>query len=258
MDLKIKDELFIVAGAGSGLGRGVAQALLREGARIIAIGRDPSKLDNLAMEHPEQVEIYVADVFMSDGLDDLYSRVGDRKLSGMLVNAGGPPAKSFIETELADWDEAYNSLLRWKIKLIKMFLPRLISQEYGRIVLIESSAVKQPVENLVLSNSIRLAVVGFVKTLSQEVAGKGVTLNILAPGFHDTPAVERLFVKRSENEGITVEEARRRFEAEILMGRMGNPGDFGSLAAWLLSPLSGYITGQTISVDGGFIKGTMG
>jgi 3-oxoacyl-[acyl-carrier protein] reductase len=103
-----------------------------------------------------------------------------------------------LETNLDDWDTAYNSLLRWKVELIKALLPTFQNQNYGRIVFIESMSVKQPVANLVLSNSLRLAVVGFVKTLSQEVSKDGITVNILAPGFHDTPAAQRLFVKRSE------------------------------------------------------------
>lgn len=119
-------------------------------------------------------------------------------------------------------------------------------------------SVKQPVENLVLSNSLRLSVVGFVKTLSQEIADRGITLNILAPGYHDTQAMQRLFVKKSQVQNISVEEAGKQFEDEIKMGKMGNPDEFASLAIWLLSPHSRYITGQTISVDGGLIKSVFG
>jgi len=100
--------------------------------------------------------------------------------------------------------------------------------------------------------------VGFVKTLSNEIANEGITLNIMAPGFHDTPAAQRLFVKRADVENITVEEAKKKYEKEIKVGRTGDTLDFGMLAAWILSPHSGYITGQTISVDGGVIKATMG
>ncbi len=258
MNLGLQDKLFIVTGATSGLGNGVAKALLNEKANIIAVARNSEKMEALASEFPGQVEPLTGDVFLTVTIQKIIKQIGNRYLNGVLINAGGPPAKSFLETELSEWDTAYNSLLRWKIELTKAVMPKFLSQKYGRIVYIESSSVKQPVTNLVLSNSIRLAVVGFVKTLSQEVAKNGITMNILAPGFHDTPAAHRLYVKRSQVENITIEEAELKYKYEIPVGKMGNPNDFGTLAAWLLSPLSGYVTGQTISVDGGAIKGMMG
>ncbi len=258
MDLGIKDKLFIVTGATSGLGNGCARALLNDGANIIAVARDSKKLDKFYNEYPDQISTLCGDISNTKIIKELVEIVRDKYLDGILVNAGGPPAKSFLETELSDWDVAYGSILRWKVEITKAFLPKFELQQYGRLVYIESKSVKQPIENLVLSNSLRLAVVGFVKTLSQEIAEKGVTLNVMAPGFHDTAAAHRLYIKRSEVEGISIGQAKAKYESEIEVGRMGDVYDFGSLGAWLLSPLSGYITGQTISVDGGAVKGTMG
>ena len=255
MDLEIKDKLFIVTGATSGLGKGVAVALLNDGAKVIAIARDTKKLNNLSNEFPGQVEELQGDITHSDTIQRLFEKLGNRFLNGILVNAGGPPAKSFLETDLADWDDAYQKILKWKVALTKTFLPVFEAQKYGRFVFIESESVKQPIRNLVLSTSLRAAVVGFVKTVSQEVAGKGITFNILAPGFHDTPAAHRLFVKRAEVEGISIEDARRSYESEIPVNRMGDTSEFGMLGAWLLSPHSGYINGQTITVDCGAVKG---
>ncbi len=258
MDLKIKNKLFIVCGATGGLGNGVAMNLLDEGANIIAIARDGEKLTAFQNEYPNQIEIVTGDISHGITIHQVIEKVADRFLDGVLINSGGPPAKSFLETEMIDWDNAYNSILRWKVEFSKAIIPKLIEQGYGRIVYIESSSTKQPISNLVLSNSLRLAVSGFVKTLSQEVAAKGVTLNILAPGFHETDAAKRLFVKRSEVEDISIPEAKTKYTSAIPVGKMGNANDFGSIATWLLSPVSGYITGQSISVDGGAIKGLFG
>lgn len=258
MNLEIKDKLFIVTGATSGLGKGVAVALLNDGAKIIAVARDSEKLKTLSGEFPGQVEGLQGDITQEETIQKLLAKLGSRYLSGILVNAGGPPAKSFLETELADWDDAFYKILKWKVNLTKTFLPIFQKQKFGRFVFIESESVKQPIRNLVLSTSLRSAVVGFVKTLSQEVASTGITLNILAPGFHDTPAAQRLFVKRAEVEGISQAEARKSYEKEIPVNRMGDTGEFGMLGAWLLSIHSGYITGQTITVDGGSVKGMFG
>ncbi|MCD4734575.1 MAG: SDR family oxidoreductase [Bacteroidales bacterium] len=258
MDLKLQDKLFIVTGATSGLGLGITERLIKEGAQVVTIARNKEKLDILSGKYTDSVIPFSADLFEMQDFTEIRNLVGDRELHGVVINAGGPPPGSFMETTIDNWDKAYRSLVRWKILLVKELLPIMIQNHYGRIVFVESSTVKQPLENLVLSNSMRLAVVGFVKSLSQEIAEKGVTLNIMAPGFHDTPAVERVFVKRSQAEGITVKEAREKFESEIKVRRLGQPDDFGSLGVWLLSEYSGYITGQTISVDGGFIKGIMG
>ena len=258
MNIQLQDQLFIVGGATSGFGKAVTNALVAEGANVIAIARGASKVKELEDSNPSQIQGVVGDLTKSEVIQELVDLVGDRELHGILVNAGGPPAMSFMETKLQDWDDAYQNVLRWKIEMTQTFLPKFIQQKYGRILYVESVSVKQPVENLVLSNSLRLGVVGFVKTLSQEVAHHGINLNIFGPGYHATPAMNRLFKKKSEVEGISVEEARAVFEKQTKVGKMGDPNDFASLALWFLSPMSQYITGQTISLDGGLIKGSFG
>ena len=256
MNLHLDNKLFVVTGATSGFGLAIANALLNENARVIINARGEEKLIEFQSKHPELVEVVKGDITTDAVISELIMVIGKRELSGVVINAGGPPAKTFIKTNIGDWDNAYERILRWKVKLTKELLPLFELNHYGRFVYIESSSVKQPIDNLILSTSLRLAVVGFVKSLSQEVADKGITMNIIAPGYHATPAMERLFINKSAHLGITPTAAKEQFENEILVGKMGNPNDLASLSVWLLSPHSKYITGQTISVDGGLIKST--
>lgn len=256
MDLGLKNQLFLVGGATSGFGKAVAEALLQEGARVIAIARTAAGLTVLQDAYPHQVMPLALDLTAEGSIEAVMQRIGDQQLHGILVNAGGPPAKTALETSLADWDEAYQKILRWKVALVQAVAPKMIQAGYGRIVFVESSSVKQPLENLVLSNSLRLAVVGFAKTLSQEIARSGVTLNILGPGSHDTPAINRIYKKKSEQTGLSEEAVRNAAIQQIPVGQLGTANDFASLALWLLSPQSRYVTGQTITVDGGSVKGT--
>lgn len=258
MDLQLKDELFIVCGASSGLGNAVAHALLREGARIIAVARREDALIALQKGFAGQVEIVSTDITKDEAIKALSQQIEGRKLHGILINAGGPPAKTVMETTMEDWDAAYRTVLRWKVNLVKAILPAMLGKAYGRILFIESASVKEPIENLVLSNSIRLAAIGFMKTLSQEVAASGITVNALAPGSHNTPAIERLVKKKMEQTGINEEDARKQYALATKVGFLGSAEDFASLACWLLSPVSRYVTGQTISIAGGALKGIMG
>ena len=158
MNLQMHDQLFIIGGATSGFGKAIAEALLAEGARIIAVARGEEKLKALQAASPERVEILAGDLSDSAVIRQLVAVVGDRQLHGLVINAGGPPAKTVLETTLEDWDNAYRSLLRWKVELTQALVPKMMEQQYGRVVYIESSSVKQPLENLVLSSSLRVAV----------------------------------------------------------------------------------------------------
>jgi 3-oxoacyl-[acyl-carrier protein] reductase len=256
MNLELKDQLFLVGGATSGFGKAVADALMKEGARVIVIARGNEKLQQQYANQP-LAEIVEGDITQHETIELIKNFVGNRQLHGILVNAGGPPAKTVLETSLEDWDDAYQKILRWKVELTHAFVPAMMKAGYGRVVYVESSSVKQPIENLVLSTSLRLAVVGMMKTLSQEIAKSGVTLNVLAPGSHNTPAIDRLYIKKSEQTGLSFDEVKKNAIQQIPVGALGEADDFASLAVWLLSKYSNYITGQTINVDGGMLKGTL-
>ncbi|MEQ8525057.1 SDR family oxidoreductase [Gracilimonas sp.] len=258
MDLEISNQRFLICGASSGFGRAVAEQLLNEEANIIAVARGKEKLQELEGEFPSQVQTVIGDLTDEKTRDEIESILTDQQLHGALINAGGPPALSAMETSLEQWDDAYQTVLRWKVDLTKRLVPHFKRYEYGRILFVESQSIKQPIPSLVLSNSFRAAVAGFAKTLSLEIAQEGITVNLLAPGSHETPAIDRVIQKRAEESGKSFDEVKADMEKSIPVGRMGTGEEFATLATWLLSPHSGYVTGQTISHDGGNIKGLFG
>lgn len=257
MDLQIKNQSFLVCGATSGFGKGTAKALMGEGAQVIGVARNSEGLKQMAKEYPNLFIPIQGDITKPQTIELAVAKAKELNISGVLINAAGPPALSFEETKIDDWDTAYQNLLRWKVELTQALLPHFKNLKYGRLAYIESSSIKQPIESLVLSTSLRLAVVGMVKTLSQEIAGQNITFNIVAPGSHATPAIERIISKKSELANITQEEARLNLIDSIPAKQLGNPDNLGSLAAWLLSPLSEFVTGQVYALEGGSVKSTL-
>lgn len=257
MDLQIKNQTFIVCGATAGFGQATAKALMNEGAKVIGIARKQDGLDQMAATYKKRFIPLKGNITTSDTINQSANLAQEHKISGILINAGGPPAKLFEETRLSDWDEAYRNLLRWKVELTQKLLPHFKEQQYGRVVFIESSSVKQPYENLVLSTSLRLSVVGMMKTVSQEVSGQNINFNMIAPGSHDTAAINRLIEKKSQMSSQDFETTKEAFINAIPAGKFGNPEYLGNLAAWLLSPLAEFATGQVYALEGGAVKSTL-
>lgn len=258
MDLEITSQQFIVCGASSGFGRSIAEQLLQEGAEVIAVARRQKKLDELTEQYPDLATTVAGDLTDDDTHNKIEAAIGNNQLHGVIINSGGPPALTPLETAIPDWDEGYKSVMRWKIELVLRLVSYFTAKNYGRILFIESQSVKQPIPSLVLSNSFRAGIVGFAKSLSQEIADKGVTVNVLAPGSHDTPAIKRVIQKKVNSSDQSFEEVKEKMEAGIPVGRFGKGEEIASLAAWILSPHASYVTGQTISHDGGSIQGIFG
>jgi len=258
MNLNIEKQRFLVCGASSGFGCAIAKTLLQENSSVVLVARRKNLLESTFSGFEERIEMISGDLSNEATLTKIEKLIAETPLHGMLINAGGPPAGTPLETDMNQWDDAWKLVMRWKIDLALRTLPHFVKQGYGRILFLESKSVKQPIPELVLSNAFRAGVTGFAKSLALEVARHDVTVNVLAPGAHNTPAIERVIQKRSETRGISFEDAKEEMENAIPAGRMGSANEIASLAAWLLSPRAGYVTGQTISHDGGAVSGLFG
>lgn len=258
MDLKLTNQRFIICGASSGFGEAVARQLLKEGAELVLVARRGDMLRKKFEDYSGRVDIIQGSLIYDDTIDQIEKAAHSGDLHGVLFNAGGPPTGTPLQTDMKDWDSSWQLVMRWKIDLALRLAPILKNKNYGRMLFIESQSVKQPLPSLVLSNAFRAGVVGFAKSLALEIAKHGVTVNVLAPGSHETPAIDRVIKNNSSIQGISYDEAKKEMVENIPVGRMGKAEEFASLAAWLLSPHAGYVTGQTISHDGGIIKGIFG
>lgn len=261
MDLGLNNKVALVAAASRGLGRAVAQELAAEGARLIICSRRTETIERVANDIKGATGTEVigvpTDVSNSSDVARLVSSGIERfgRIDILVTNAGGPPAGQFETFTIDQWEEATRLLLHSAVELARHVLPGMKERGWGRILNITSIAVKQPVDNLILSNSLRAAVTGFARTLANEVASSGVTVNNIMPGYTRTERVEELARMMAEKQGITPDEFIARWEKEIPMRRIGEPREFAALAAFLVSERASYITGVSIPVDGGWIKG---
>jgi 3-oxoacyl-[acyl-carrier protein] reductase len=258
MNLEITGQRFIVCGASSGLGMAVAQRLLQEGAECVLVARRSELLEELFAPHKERISIIQGSVLDNAVRDSIIESARLKTTHGIFINAGGPPTGTPLETTMDDWDAAWQSVMRWKVDLALKITPLFMEAGYGRIVFLESQSVKQPIPVLALSNAFRAGIVGFSKSLALEVASKGVTVNVLAPGSHDTPAIQRVIEKNRGLHNTSYEQTRKKLESSIPVQRMGTAEELATLVAWLFSVHSRYVTGQTISHDGGSISGLFG
>jgi len=260
MDLGLKNKVALVAAASQGLGRAVADELAAEGASLIICSRRQDKLDAVAQEIEERYGVRVAAIAGDLSQMEDIQRVVDHgverfgRIDILVTNIGGPPAGKLETLSQPQWDIAARSLLTSVVELTRLVLPGMKERRWGRILNITSIAAKQPVENLILSNSLRAAVTGFAKTLSDEVAEDCITVNNILPGYTLTERVEELARTVAEKEAVEIDDVKRRWEAQIPMKRLGRPEEFGALAAFLVSERASYITGSSVAVDGGWIR----
>lgn len=263
MDLGLHGKVALVAAASKGLGRAIAEELGAEGASIVLCARGEAALEETAafIRKKTGVEVLAIPGDLSDpaDVDRITSAALERfgKVDVLVTNAGGPPSGTFESLTPEMWDHAVNLTLMSVINLTRAILPGMRERKWGRVINVTSITVKQPVNGLMLSNSLRAAVTGFARTLANEVAPLGITVNNILPGFTRTARVEQLAEATARREGISREAAIEKSESEIPMGRLGEPREFAALAAFLASERASYITGTSISVDGGWIRGLL-
>lgn len=260
MDLGIKDKVALVAAASRGLGRAVAEELAAEGASLVLCARDARTIAETSAAIADDTGAHVlavpADVSLVSDIQRVIDSGIERfgRIDILVTNAGGPPAGRFEQLTHEQWEHAASLTLFSAIELARRVLPGMTERRWGRILNITSIAVKQPVDNLILSNSLRAAVTGFARTLANEVAACGITVNNILPGYTRTERVEELAKMMAEKQGITPAAFKAMWEQEIPMKRLGEPREFAALAAFLVSERASYITGTSIQVDGGWIR----
>ena len=263
MDLKLAGLKALVTGSSRGLGYAVAQGLASEGCAVALNSRSLEKAgpaaERLAQQTGAQVVAVAGDVADPAVPERLVAETVE-KLGGLdllLTNAGGPPPGKFEGFDDAVWQKAVELSLFSHVRLIRAALPYLRRSPAASVLAVTSYSVKQPIPNLVLSNSVRAATVGLIKTLALELGGEGIRFNSILPGWTETERVYELMGNRARSNSSTVEEEIARQSKDSPLGRMGRPEEFANAAVFLLSPAASYITGVMLTVDGGMYKGTL-
>lgn len=251
MDLDLTDRTFLVTAASRGLGFSVAKSLADEGSKVIICGRNEESLKKAVLELGEQAQYFVTDVSKQDDIQRLVKSIASQTshLDGLFVNAGGPPPGTFSDLSDDDWRKAFDLTLMSAVWLTRETIPLLKNSDSPSILYSTSISVKQPIDNLLLSNAIRPAVIGMMRTLASELTSDHIRVNAVCPGYIYTERVEELM--------SASETAIKTINTRIPLGRMGRPEEFGPVCAFLLSPISSYIHGALLLIDGGLYQGMM-
>jgi 3-oxoacyl-[acyl-carrier protein] reductase len=260
MDLGLKGKTALVAAASKGLGRAVADELAREGANLVICARTVRPLEKArqAIFDETGVEVVAVPADLSEPADIerliAAAKAEFGRVDILVTNTGGPPSGPFESHSREAWSEAVRQNLYSVLNLTREVLPAMREADWGRIINITSVAVKQPVDGLILSNAVRAAVTGFAKTLANEEAHFGITVNNVMPGYTKTERLEELAAQAADRSGLLPEEAYAAWEGQIPMGRIGTPAEFAAMVTFLASERASYITGVSIPVDGGAIR----
>lgn len=260
MDLGLQGKTALVLGGSKGLGRGVAEALAGEGVAVAILSRGQEAIDKTVAEINARGKGRAIGVpaDLADWPAVERAAISARDQLGpidiLLNNSGGPPPSRVIGVAPELWEQQFRAMVLVFFRLTELVLPDMRKRKWGRIINIASESVIQPIPQIAISNTLRSAVIGWAKTLAGEVAGEGITVNTMLPGVFETDRVLQVQRATSAQQGITMEEFAKRATRTIPVGRMGQQSEFGAMAAFLASPLAGYITGSMIRLDGGSIR----
>jgi 3-oxoacyl-[acyl-carrier protein] reductase len=262
MDLQLSDKVALVAAASKGLGKATARQMALEGAKVVMCARSDlleTAASEIRSESGSEVVAVRADVTIQSDIDRLVETALDHfgQIDILIANAGGPPSGNFLDLGPDDWETAARLTLMSTVRLCYAVLPHMLERGSGSILAIESISVKQPIDNLILSNSLRMAVIGMLKSVANEFGAQGIRVNSINPTFTWTGRVEKLLNDRAEKNGTTLEEEKAKVTATIPLRRMGDVEEFGRAATWLASPAASYIHGHALMFDGGAARSSL-
>lgn len=259
MDLGLAGKRALVLGASRGLGQAVARGLAREGAIVIAAARDEAAIAAWAgAEAPDvaaRIQPATLDLAQRASVDALADRVlAEQGVDILVNNSGGPPPGQVLEIGIDQWTSQFQTMAGHIFHLTGRLLPSMVARGWGRIITVASTGIEQPIPNLALSNGIRMAILGWAKTLAAEVAASGVTVNLVMPGRIQTARLDQLDQANADRQGKTREEISRHMVGLIPAGRYGRPEEFANAVVFLASEQASYITGVKLRVDGGYVR----
>jgi 3-oxoacyl-[acyl-carrier protein] reductase len=262
MDLGLKDQVALVTASSKGLGKAAALQLAREGAHLAMCARGDElerAADAIRVETDVEVKTFKVDLLETNQISKMVDKTLEAfsKIDILVINAGGPPPGNFMDFSPVEWREAINLTLMSAVELCYAVVPHMIDQGSGCITAIQSVSIKQPIDNLILSNSIRMAVIGLIKSLANELAPKGIRANSINPTWTYTSRVEQLLSDRANRNGTTLEVEKSNITAGIPLGRMGTVEEFGKIVTWLCSPAASFTTGQALMFDGGSVRSVL-